>query len=59
MSGWYPAYWDYCKARWPLDPQANAEFGKLYLPKAFGYDFESMYDYWAFFMGRVFDRHKQ
>ncbi|KAI3393235.1 hypothetical protein diail_4562 [Diaporthe ilicicola] len=36
MCSWMPEYWDYCRARWPLNPEENATFGEVYLPCIFG-----------------------
>lgn len=31
QSGWYPAYWEYCKAKWTVDP--TGEWATEALPK--------------------------
>ncbi|KAF1956562.1 hypothetical protein CC80DRAFT_593305 [Byssothecium circinans] len=46
QSGWYPAYWEYCKARWTS--KIGGEWEEKYLPLLLDrYDF---YDYWDYFV---------
>ncbi|KAF2834880.1 kinase-like protein [Patellaria atrata CBS 101060] len=46
QSGWYPDYWEYCKARWTS--KIGSEWETKYLPLFVDrYDF---YDYWDYFV---------
>jgi Phosphotransferase enzyme family len=45
QSGWYPDYWEYCKARWTskIGSDWETKYLPLFLDKAF-------YDYWDYFV---------
>jgi len=49
QSGWYPAYWEYCKARWTT--QIGDSWEQEYLPKIL--DSFSGYDEWDYFVLRL------
>ncbi|CUA75541.1 hypothetical protein RSOLAG22IIIB_05939 [Rhizoctonia solani] len=46
QSGWYPIYWEYCKALWTVDPEE--EWGSTYIP-LFLEHFDC-FIYWDFFL---------
>ncbi|KAH6612114.1 phosphotransferase enzyme family protein-like protein [Boeremia exigua] len=46
QSGWYPAYWEYCKARWTSE--IGSEWEIKYLPLIV--DPHECYDYWDYFV---------
>src|SRR2546423_5094886 len=47
QSGWYSAYWEYCKARWTAE--IGDEWGTTYLPKFLKPRLE-VYDTWNYFV---------
>ncbi|KAH4923388.1 hypothetical protein HBI26_045430 [Parastagonospora nodorum] len=46
QSGWYPDYWEYCKARWTS--RIGQEWESKYLPLIL--DRRECYDYWDYFV---------
>ncbi|CBX93423.1 hypothetical protein IAQ61_009116 [Plenodomus lingam] len=46
QSGWYPDYWEYCKARWTS--RIGSEWESKYLPLVL--DRREFYDYWDYFV---------
>lgn len=46
QSGWYPAYWEHCKARWTT--KIGDEWEVEYLPRIL--EPVGMYDYWDYFV---------
>lgn len=46
QSGWYPAYWEYCKARWTAE--IGGEWGTLYIPR-FLEPHDEAYKHWDYF----------
>jgi hypothetical protein len=46
QSGWYPSYWEYCKARWTS--WIGEEWETKYLPLFL--DRHDCYDYWDYFV---------
>jgi hypothetical protein len=46
QSGWYPAYWEYCKARWTA--KIGGEWAEKYLPMFV--DVWDCFDYWDYFV---------
>ncbi|KAI5866814.1 kinase-like domain-containing protein [Durotheca rogersii] len=60
QSGWYPWYWEYCKARWTSE--VGAEWDERYLPQCLDVDGVSskldacdsdglsLYNYWDYFV---------
>lgn len=52
MSGWYPAYWDYCKARGCLKQDEIAEFGG-YLDSIYGAKYANIFGYWQIFVYNI------
>lgn len=55
MSSWMPQYWDYCRARWTLDPVQFDDTGEIYMPLVFDikYGGSEVYGYWQFFIERL------
>lgn len=47
QAGWYPAYWEYCKAHWTAE--IGDEWVDTYLPKIMRPRPE-VYDYWNYFV---------
>lgn len=45
QSGWYPAYWEYCKAAFTAEP--NGEWETEYIPRFL--EIPDCYDAWAFY----------
>lgn len=57
QSGWYPFYWEYCKARWPtvhsekFDEATQDEWRATYLPMIIDPVDEPMYYHpWLYFV---------
>ncbi|KAH7134329.1 kinase-like domain-containing protein [Dactylonectria macrodidyma] len=48
QAGWYPAYWEYCKARWTT--RIGDEWERVYLPMFIERWEGSVYDYWDYFV---------
>jgi len=48
QSGWYPAYWEYCKARWSTP--IGGEWEEKYLPMFVDRWPDGVYDYWDYFV---------
>jgi hypothetical protein len=46
INGWYPDYWEYCKARWTS--RIGQEWELKYLPLVL--DRREFYDYWDYFV---------
>ncbi|KAF2111749.1 kinase-like domain-containing protein [Lophiotrema nucula] len=51
QSGWYPDYWDYCKARMIGVPRSAWLTESI--PRIFGRDLEGWWPYWSFFLERL------
>ena len=47
QSGWYPAYWEYCKARYTVE--IGDEWVTTYIPKIMQPRTE-VYDFWNWFV---------
>lgn len=50
QSGWYPAYWEYCKAMWTADPWK--EWATDYVPRFL--EEPGCYGVWAFYVNDTF-----
>ncbi|KAH7150465.1 kinase-like domain-containing protein [Dactylonectria estremocensis] len=48
QAGWYPAYWEYCKARWTTS--IGDEWEREYLPQFVERCKDTVYDYWDYFV---------
>lgn len=46
QSGWYPAYWEYCKARWTAE--IGGEWETMYLPRILERH-DDAYKHWDYF----------
>ncbi len=52
QSGWYPAYWEYCKSRWAWSTKVGVAWEKMYLPlvmEVTPYEGDC-YNYWDHFV---------
>lgn len=48
-SGWYPAYWEYCKALYTVDP--NSEWAQEYIPRFL--EPPTCLDYWLYYADAI------
>lgn len=46
QSGWYVAYWEYCKALYTVDP--NGVWAREYIPRLL--DCPERFDYWLYYV---------
>ena len=49
QSGWLPAYWEYCKARWTT--RHGEEWEVEYIPRFV--EIYEQYDYWDYFVMKL------
>ncbi|KAK7403968.1 hypothetical protein QQX98_010245 [Neonectria punicea] len=50
QAGWYPAYWEYCKARWTSKMDQQEEWDERYLPMFVDRWEDAVYDNWDYFV---------